>query len=343
MEFVFVLAYALGLGVLLRWGGRNLPDEKWQMLASVPVRRNADGAWDGLNLTWYGVFNAVAYTLATVTALVLLGSVGVGLPALGCIVIGVLGICAPASKIIARLVEGKPNTLSVGAASFVGILIAPWVAGLAGLLAGPVPVMPALAALAIAYSLGEGVGRLACLSFGCCYGRPVADLSEPWSRILGRWAIVFTGETKKAAYAHQLTGQPLVPVQLMTAWLYCATGVIGMVFFLGGWYGPAMVAPLAVTQVWRVLSEFLRADYRGEQKISAYQIMAVVGTMYGLGLPFVFTAPVSGPDLLLGLERIWTAPVLLMIQAVFVASFLFTGRSSVTGSEVRFHVRAEEI
>ena len=30
-----------------------------------------------------------------------------------------------------------------------------------------------LAALAIGYILGEGLGRLACLSFGCCYGKPL--------------------------------------------------------------------------------------------------------------------------------------------------------------------------
>lgn len=343
MEYAVVLIYALALGLLLRWGGRTLPAERWQMLASVPLAKHGDGSWEGLNLTWYGVFNAVSYTLATVTALTLLGSVGVGLAGLGCIVLGVLGVCAPASKIIARIVEGKPNTLSVGAASFVGILIAPWVALLADRVAGPVPVLPALAALAIAYSVGEGVGRLACLSFGCCYGRPVSTLPEPWRRMLSAWSIVFEGETKKAAYAHQLNGQPLVPVQLMTAWLYCGAAVAGVVFFLGGLYGPAMILPLAVTQIWRVVSEFLRADYRGEQKISAYQIMALLGTLYGLCLPFLFDAPAVLPDLALGLARVWTVPVLLLAQAVFVASFLFTGRSSVTGSVLRFRVKQQEI
>lgn len=343
MQYVMVLGYALGLTLLLRWGGRTLPGEKWQMLASVPLAKNADGSWQGLNLTWYGVFNAISYTLATLTALLLLGSVGVKLGALGFIVVGVLGVCAPASKIIAGLVEGKRNTLSVGAASFVGILIAPWVTLLADRVAGPVPVLPALAALAIAYSLGEGVGRLACLSFGCCYGRPVSTLSRFWQGVFGRWSLVLQGETKKAAYAHGLTGVPLVPVPLVTAWLYCAAAVGGMILFLNGWFGAAMALPLTVTQVWRVLSEFLRADYRGQQKISAYQIMAMLGTVYGLALPLLFSAPSVVPDAGAGLARIWTIPVLLLLQGVFVASFLFTGRSAVTGSVLRFVVRAEEI
>lgn len=343
LEILILLLYAAGLATLLRWGGRSLPSERWQMLASVPLSKNADGSWQGLNLTWYGVFNAISYTLATMTALLLLGSMGVNFWGLCCIVVGVLGICAPASKIIAGIVEGKRNTLSVGAASFVGIVIAPWIALLADKVAGPVPVLAALAALAIAYSVGEGVGRLACLSFGCCYGRPLSSLPEKWQQVFSKWHIVFEGETKKAAYAHQLTGQRLVPVQLMTAWLYCGAAVLGMAFFFGGFYAPAMVLPLSVTQVWRVLSEFLLADYRGSQKISAYQIMAGLGTVYGLMMPLFFDAPAMRPDLAFGLDRIWTVPVLLVVQAVFVGSFLFTGRSSVTGSVVRFSVKQQEI
>lgn len=342
-EMAWLCGYAVSVALLLYWGGRTLPGERWQMLASVPLVKNADGSWRGLNLTWYGVFNAVSYALATATALILLGSVGSGLAALGLIVCGVLGVCVPASKSIARIVEGKRNTLSVGAASFVGIVIAPWVVVAVDRWAGPVPVMPALAALAIAYAVGEGVGRMACLSFGCCYGRPVASLPGTWQRLFARWSLVFEGDTKKAAYAHQLAGHKLVPVQLMTAWLYCAVAVVGMGVFLRGHFALAMIVPLLVTQVWRVLSEFLRADYRGARKISAYQIMAGLGTLYGLFLPFVVESSAVRPELLQGLRQVWTVPEVLLVQAVFVGAFLFTGRSSVTGSEVRFHVNHQEI
>lgn len=343
MEYFAILLFGLILMAAVTWGGRVLPGEGWQMMASVPLMKDADGAWHGLNLTWYGFFSALAYTMACGVAIVLLGATGMGLTGLMLMVVAMLGLCIPASKILARWVEGKPNTLSVGAAAFVGILIAPWVAGLVSAMTGAGAVMPMLAALSIAYAVGEGVGRMACLSFGCCYGRPVDSLPEPWRRLFARYALVFHGDTKKVSYAHNLCGTPLVPVQLMTAYLYCGVACAGMLCFAAGAYGWAMALPLVVTQVWRVLSEFLRADYRGTQKISAYQYMAGGGVLYGLIPPLVLPAATVVPDMGAGLAAVWTVPVILVLQAVFVVVFLFTGRSAVTGSVVRFMVREKEI
>lgn len=343
MEYIGIIIFCAALFAGIRWGGRHLPQERWQMLASVPLVRNEDGSWRSLNLTWYGALSALAYTVATATAIVLLGSVGMGLLGLGMMVTGVLGVCIPAAKIIARVVEGKANTLSVGGAAFVGIVIAPWIAWAVVSLTGSGAVLPALAALAIAYAVGEGVGRMACLSFGCCYGRPVDSLPEFWRRVFTGRHIVFEGQTKKAAYAHDLCGRPLVPVQLMTAYLYCGVACVGMLYFVAGNFALAMLVPLVVTQVWRVLSEFLRADYRGEQKISAYQIMAAAGTLYGLALPLVVPAGYVEPVLGAGVNALWSVPVLLLVQAVFIVVFLYTGRSSVTESVVRFMVKEQEI
>lgn len=343
MEYLGIIAFGAVLFAFIAWGGRNLPGERWQMLASVPVARNADGSWRGVNLTWYGALSALAYTLATAVAIVLLGSVGMGLSGLALMVGGMLGLCIPAAKIVARLVEGKPNTLSVGGAVFVGIVVAPGVAWGVVTLTGTGAVLPALASLAIAYAVGEGVGRMACLSFGCCYGRPVDSLSEPWRGIFRRWNIVFHGQTKKAAYAHDLCGRHLVPVQLMTAYLYCASACLGMVFFAAQSFSLAMILPLVVTQVWRVLSEFFRADYRGKQKISAYQIMAAAGVVYGLAPALMLSAPGVGVRFTQGLAALWSVPVLLLLQGIFLLVFVYTGRSSVTGSQIRFFVKEGEI
>jgi hypothetical protein len=343
MVFLWIAGFSAVLFAGVSLGGRVLPGERWQMIASVPLGKNPDGTWRALNLTWYGALSALAYTLATAVAIVLLASVGMGLDGLTLMVAGMLGLCIPASRIIARIVEGKPNTLSVGGASFVGIVAAPWVAWAVVVATGAGAVLPALAALSVAYSVGEGVGRLACLSFGCCYGRPVNSLREPWRRIFAGWNIVFSGQTKKAAYAHGLCGQELVPVQIMTAYLYCGAACLGMLFFAAGAFAPAMILPLVVTQVWRVLSEFFRADYRGDRKISAYQIMAGLGAAYGLVPALTLSAGGISPDLGQGMAALWTVPVLLLLQVVFVAAFLSTGRSSVTGSVVRFFVKEGEI
>jgi hypothetical protein len=343
MEYVLIFCFGAALFAFIAWGGRALPGEHWQMLASVPLMKNQDGAWQALNLTWYGALSALAYTLAVAVAVVLLGSVGMGLSGLALMVAGMLGLCIPAAKIVARLVEGKANTLSVGGAAFVGIIVAPVVAWAVVALTKTGAVLPALAALAIAYAVGEGVGRLACLSFGCCYGRPVESLPRPWQRIFQRWNIVFHGQTKKAAYAHGLCGRPLVPVQLMTAYLYCLSACVGMAFFVSGSFSAAMIIPLVVTQVWRVLSEFFRADYRGEQKISAYQIMAAAGVVYGLAPALLLSAHDVAVNAGQGLAALWSVPVLLLLQGVFLLVFLYTGRSSVTGSQVRFFVKEGEI
>lgn len=343
MEYVLIACFGAVLFAFIAWGGRVLPRERWQMMASVPLARNPEGMWQGLNLTWYGFLSALAYTLATAVAIVLLGSVGMGLSGLALMVGGMLGLCIPAAKIVAWLVEGKPNTLSVGGAVFVGIVVAPGVAWGVVTLTGTGVVLPALASLAIAYAVGEGVGRMACLSFGCCYGRPVDSLSEPWRGIFRRWNIVFHGQTKKAAYAHDLCGRHLVPVQLMTAYLYCASACLGMVFFAAQSFSLAMILPLVVTQVWRVLSEFFRADYRGKQKISAYQIMAAAGVVYGLAPALMLSAPGVGVRFTQGLAALWSVPVLLLLQGIFLLVFVYTGRSSVTGSQIRFFVKEGEI
>jgi len=343
MEYPGIIAFGAALFAFIAWGGRTLPGERWQMLASVPLARNEDGSWRGLNLTWYGALSALAYTLATAVAVALLASVGMGLAGLCLMVAGMLGLCIPASKIVARLVEGKRNTLTVGGAVFVGIVVAPFVAWAVVGATGSGAVLPALAALSVAYAVGEGVGRMACLSFGCCYGRPVDTLPAPWRGLFERWNIVFEGRTKKAAYAHGLCGHRLVPVQLLTAYLYCGAACLGMAFFAAGNFSLAMVLPLVTTQVWRVVSEFLRADYRGERKISAYQIMAGLGVLYGLVPALTLDAAGVQAHLGRGVAALWSVPVLLLLQGVFLAVFLYTGRSSVTDSVVRFAVREGEI
>ena len=142
-------------------------------------------------------------------------------------------ICAPSAKILARMIEGKSFTFTVGGAAFTGILVAPFLTRLLEALSGwPLPVLPVIAAIAVAYAFGEGLGRLACVSFGCCYGRPLADLSPAARRLLGAWAFTFTGKTKKIAYESGLDGQKVVPVQAFSAVINSAAGLAGTVLFL---------------------------------------------------------------------------------------------------------------
>ena len=344
--FVILLG-ALCAGYLY-WGARTLPNERWQIAAAMPLRKGADGHWHGINLTWYGILTANAYLAAVFLALVLLGAAGVSLRAI-CLLVGLLLVCCvPASRLVAQVVEKKANTFTVGGAVFVGTLIAPWTVELVnriplGEQAVPVPVLPALAAFSIAYAFGEGLGRLACVSFGCCYGKPLSSCHPRLARLASPVALVFTGKTKKIAYASGLDGVKVLPVQVVTYLLYTLTGIVSTFLYLRAAYGAAFLTALGITQIWRVCSEFLRDDYRGAGRFSAYQVMGVLGFVYGIWAVSRFGTSASVPDLSRGLGGIWSPAPLLGMQLVWVVIFLYTGLSRVTAATISFHVKAEKI
>jgi hypothetical protein len=346
IDFIFILVLGGILCFLFRWGFKSLPAENWQILASLPREKQGDGAWKGLNLTYYGFFNATALGLAVAMWVVLLGSLGIS--PLKTAVIGIplviLGFLA--SRWIARWVEKKRYTSTIGGASFVIILLSPAVVALAEriLPTPPVHALTVLAAISTAYALGEGVGRLACISFGCCYGKPLAASHPVLQRVFARWNFIFSGQTKKIAYAHGLDGQQVIPIQGVTALLYSAVSLLGVFLFLKGWYGPAFLLCLSVTQIWRVVSEFFRADYRGGGSISAYQVMAFLAIVYGFFLAAVLPSPpLHSTDLRSGLHSLLSPGMILFLQALWVAAFLFTGRSNVTASTISFHVVKERV
>lgn len=347
-QTTFIILLAAVSAAYLIWGMRKLPGEGWQIAAAVPLIKGADGNWRGINLTWYGILTANAYVAAVFLALVLMGAAGISLNAIVALVILLLVCCVPASRLVAQIVEKKKNTFTVGGAVFVGTLIAPWVIELVnhvplGDQGIPVPVLPALAVFAIAYAFGEGLGRLACVSFGCCYGKPLSHCHPRVARLAAPVAMVFTGKTKKIAYASGLDGVKVLPVQGITYLLYTAAGIASTVMFLEGAYGAAFLTALVVTQAWRVLSEFLRDDYRGTRSISAYQIMGILAILYGVWVAHFFGAATSAPVLSNGFSGLWSPLPLLMMQLIWVAIFLYTGLSRVTVATMSFHVDAEKI
>lgn len=349
IEIGFVSVLVILNAGLSAWSFRHLPRERWQMLAAVPLRKGDDGCWQGLNLTYYGLFNAMAFTVAAALAFILAAAAGVS-PAMVTAMLAVLiAVCAPASRVVAFLVERKRHTLTVGGASFVGILLSPvlvWTAGwISPRLGGSaIPVWPVLAAFSIAYAFGEGIGRLACISFGCCYGRPIESLPAPLRQWLRPLAFRFAGHTRKIAYASALEHQPVVPVQAFTNVLYLLAGTIGILLYLRGNFFSAFLLTLVVTQAWRVLSECFRSDYRGGGRFSAYQCMSVVSLVYAACLPLVFpTGNLPPPELAAGLSALWTPAMLLALQGLFIFAFLFTGRSEVTDSRIAFRVVRDRV
>lgn len=343
-EMIFVSTLALMLLVLLRWGFRTLPGEEWQILATLPVSRNASGEWKGINLTYYGLLTANAYVIAVAVFLVLMEAIHVPLEGAAIMTLSILLICVPASRIVAIIVEKKRHTFTVGGASFVGIIMAPAAIFLINrTLNSNIPIVPALAAIAISYTLGEGIGRLACISFGCCYGRPLADTHPLFQRCFGRYSFIFIGKTKKIAYERGLDGVKVVPIQAITALLYCVTGIAATLLFLMSHFTLAFMLTIAVTQGWRTFSEILRADYRGEGQISSYQIMAIISIILAAAVSLLFNSRVSGTEsVTLGLASL-TPPVLYSLIILWMAVFIHTGRSTVTGSTITFHIHKDRV
>ena len=347
-DLIFIISLAVILGGLYAWGFRCLGNERWQFIGTIPTAKQSDGRWRGVNLTYYGMFNANACLLAVLMVYILLAAVGIGLPVIHTLIAVTLLFCVPAAKLVARWVEKKAHTFSIGGAAFVGLVLTPWImAGLNRCLIWrgmtPMPVLQGLAAIAIAYALGEGSGRLACISFGCCYGRPIDQFPAAARGWLAPLSMVFRGDTKKIAFADRLHECPVLAVQAITAVFYTAVGLIGVMLFLRGHARGAYLLAVAGTQAWRFISEFVRADYRGGGRISAYQIMALAAIPYAVGICLLFDFPSMKPDLSMGLRLLWSPGIILACQLLWIGIFLFMGRSQVTGARISFHVRKDRI
>ena len=247
-------------------------------------------------------------------------------------------------------VETLPKlTDSKGGAAFVASLILPLlILALqplaAKLLHHEIAALPILAAVAISYAVGESIGRLACLSFGCCYGMPLRDAKPALARLFQRHNLVIHGSTKKAAYASGLAGEPLIPVQAITSAVFAAAGVAGLALFLSRHFRLAALIPVIASWGWRACSEWLRADYRGGSRISVYQVMAIVSVLYlSIFLVLLPSSSVITPDLTAAFVQFFSAAIILPLQVFWVVLFLYCGRSRVTASTLSFHVIAERL
>jgi len=345
---LFISIIALFIFISIGWGFKTLPKEKWQILAVLPREKQIHGRWKGLNLTYYGLFSANAYTFAAFVFLILCASVKIPASIVCIFTAALLAVCLPASRLIAGFVEKKDSTLTVGGAVFAGTFVTPPVVWIINTAMGqanqhPVSLTTLMAAISIAYAYGEGLGRLACLSFGCCYGKPLKQCSPFVRKLFSGFYLIFSGKTKKIAYASGLDGEKVIPIQVVTAVLYSVTALFGTWLFLNGYFAFALLESIMVTQAWRFISEFFRADFRGDFKITPYQIMAIASILYSVCMVFIFPASKVLPNLDSGLETLWNPWMILFIELIWIITFLHTGKSVVTGAEVSFSVLKNKI
>lgn len=332
----------------LIWACRALPNERWQIMAALPSRKNdhcEHGSWQGRNLTFYGALLANACLAGAAVFLLLCSSIGISLEVILYLTSILITVSMFAASFLARIIEKKKNTLTVAGGATVGLYLLPLCIMVMNTAANfQLPFLPIMAATSIGFILGEGLGRMACISFGCCYGRAVSDLSPFAARFFSRIGCVFHGHTKKIAYASQLDGVRVVPIQAMTSFLYVTVAIICIYLFLESHFHWAFGLSSIVAMGWRVFSEQLRSDYRGGGKLTAYQIMSILNICFCLILLYLVSPSQGvGTDLSTGLSVFWHPAVILFLQFVWVGIFLFTGVSKVTGSTVTFRVHVDNI
>jgi len=124
-ELYFVITLLVFVGMLSYIGIRYFSSERFQVLLVIPHRKLSDGRWLSLNITYYGLFNGIAYTTGALITTMLLLSIGLSFVHILIIVGLTLLICIPSSKIIAILIEHTKTGFTVGGAVFVGIFTAP--------------------------------------------------------------------------------------------------------------------------------------------------------------------------------------------------------------------------
>jgi prolipoprotein diacylglyceryltransferase len=342
--WLFLSVSGLLFTLIIISGWRYLPGERFQMLASIPVRPDGKGRWQGMNLTWYGLLLASAAIIGMSYTLLLCLSASLALAPLLALLAAIIVLCVPSARWIARLVEKKEYTFTIGGAFFCGLVSTPLVILLVNaccsFLGFPtLPMQIVLAALAIGYILGEGLGRLACISFGCCYGKPLHRCGKILSFLFAQTALVFSGPTKKAVYEGNLAGIKLIPIQGITSLIYTTTALVGCFLFLTGKYRSAFLLCLCVSQIWRVISEIFRSDFRGLGSISAYQKMGIIAVLYGSLLCLVTPVPSQPlPDILTGFKSLVNPLLIFSLQTIWCILFLYFGRSQVTGSTLEFEV-----
>ena len=336
---LFVLGLVTMVSVILVWGLRVLPRENMQILATIPLRRIDGDLWRGVNLTWYGVMQMAGMVMAIALALVLAGAARVPMHVFSLVIGAMLAVALPAAGLVARVVERRIGTYTVAGAVFAAALFLPWTTlGLDSLL-GTDHAVPIISAMAVAYPLGEGIGRLACISFGCCYGRRLDDCGPRLRSLFASRAAVIVGATRKAAYAGRCEGVPLLPAPAMSALVLSAASLAGVPLFLRGDFRAAGMVSLCVAFSWRFASEFLRADYRGTGRLSAYQWMALGCLLYVVPALGLSSASRRLPDIHHGLALLSSPLTLLALAALGVVVFLYLGVSKMTTATIRLGVR----
>jgi phosphatidylglycerol:prolipoprotein diacylglycerol transferase len=285
--------------------------------------------WGGLVFVSFGLFAALGALVSTSgMAFLLIGQqmspVLFGLLALAGSVAMVLGSWLVGLAFDYRLLLERPHEalrrpvfVSWGGLLGLGVVIAAF-AGLTGFKA-----LLILDALARCSPLGHALGRLGCLTYGCCFGRPTE----------GHLAITYRNPEAKAVRVARLSGVRIHPAPLYEALLDLAIfGVVNGIALLGAPIGvPAALAALFYA-LGRFALEFLRNN-QGRMIVGPFSlnhaICLVMAVASAVTLRCAMRAAVAPPALSWS-AAVAAAPALLPVF-VLGALLIFLGFSIYRG------------
>lgn len=145
---------------------------------------------------------------------------------------------------------------------------------------GYVPSLPLFAAsLAVGLPLYETFSRIGCHTYGCCYGPRASASVHPLWRLFPFPAATYDHLTDYAVtrLEPKLLGQPLVPIQLISAALFFLLfACVSLPLAIYTTPQLAGAATLVCHAAVRLGTETCRADYRGGGAVSATGKMAFV-------------------------------------------------------------------
>lgn len=336
----FIILWCLLLITIFSVLFRILPGEKWQFMAALPIRKKASGRFESKNITWYGFFTATSIVYAVILMFLFATSCDINAEQISVFCATILAIAIPSAKLIAAIVEKRKGTITIGGAAFAALLFAPPAAyainmfnertGASGIL---------LSSMAIAYIAGEGFGRLACLSFGCCYGKKITECGYTAQKIFANLYFTFNGALKKSSYDGKSNGKKLIPIQGITAIFLSSAAVTSSILFFSNHMKASFLTAICCGFGWRFLSEFLRSDHRGSSQITHYQWMSILAVIYCIAVSFLIGFDSSNyPDLSKSLPVLSDVKFILVMQFLWLFAFLYTGVSTVTKSEIQFYL-----
>jgi phosphatidylglycerol:prolipoprotein diacylglycerol transferase len=188
-----------------------------QRLASRPLVYQF-GAWIVVS---YGVLLSLGFGLGVLYWLYLIGYRFQHTPPSGLMMIGLVIAAFTGSKLLFGLERAIASWLNQTAIRTRGHTMYGGILG--GLIYGgylfstDLPsLLLSLDCAAPAIALGYACGKIGCLSFGCCVGRPTG----------AKLAVRYTAEISKAVSYYDLRGVPLIPIQLYEALLGIALFVL---------------------------------------------------------------------------------------------------------------------